>query len=155
MSYPAVRRVRTRRDWRTALAWLLTAITAAALGYDAYTHADLAATYDAVKTSALSQGDLFRVEAAGAAAAAALVALRPRRYTAAIAALVAAGGLAALLLYRYRDIGQVGPLPAMYEPAWYPEKTYTAAAQAVATGAALALLAQLHVTKRRDGRRSP
>jgi hypothetical protein len=126
---------------RTALRGLLAVVTAAALAYDAYVHADLAGTYDAVKTSAVSQGDLFRVESGAAVLAALLVLFRPRRYTAAFAALVAGGGLAALLVYRYWNIGKIGPLPSMYEPAWYPEKTRTACAQAIAMGTALALFA--------------
>jgi hypothetical protein len=127
----------------TALRWLLTAVTAAGLAYDAYVHADLAGTYDAVKTSAVSQGDLFRVEAGAAGLAALLVLFRPRRYTAGFAALVAGAGLAALLAYRYYNIGKIGPLPSMYEPAWYPEKTHTTIAQAIATAAAIALLVLL------------
>jgi hypothetical protein len=124
----------------TALRWLLAAATSAGLAYDAYVHADLAGTYDVIKTSTVSQGQVFRAEAAAAALAAALVLFRRRRYTAAFAVLVAGGGLAALLVYRYYDIGKIGPLPSMYEPAWYPEKTHTAIGQAVATVTAIALL---------------
>lgn len=42
---------------------------------------------------------------------------------------VAAGGLAALLLYRYVDIGELGPLPSMDEPAWFTDKNLVVIAQ--------------------------
>lgn len=112
---------------RTLLRWL----AAAGLAVDAYVHADLAEGYDAVVNS-VSQGDLFRIEAALAALAALLLVVWPRRSTIAFAFLVAAGGLAALLLYRYVDVGPLGPLPNMYEPVWFTSKQVAAVAEAVA-----------------------
>jgi hypothetical protein len=78
--------------------------TAAALAMDAYIHAKLADHYDAV-TANVSQGDLFRTEAALASLVALLVLVWRNPLADAFAWLVAAGGLAALLLYRYVDIG--------------------------------------------------
>jgi len=49
--------------------------------------------------------------------------VRPRRWTALIALLVSAGGFAAVLVYQYIDVGAIGPLPNMYGPLRYPEKT--------------------------------
>jgi hypothetical protein len=118
---------------------LLVAVVVAGLAVDAYTHLSLAGTYDAVRAT-VSQGQLFRVEAAAAVVAALLLLLRPGRRTAAIAALVAFGGLVALVLYLYVDVGPVGPFPDMYEPFWYPEKTWTAIAEGAATGAAALLM---------------
>ena len=100
------------------------------------------------KSSTVSQGDLFRVEGAVAIAAAVLVVLLRRPVTALLAALVAGGGLVPLLVYRYYDVGSIGPLPPMYEPAWYPDKTNTAIAQAVATVAALLLFVLLMRTRK-------
>ena len=74
--------------------------------------------------------------------------VRPRRYTAAFAFLVTAAGTAAVLLYRYVDVGAFGPFPNMYENIWYPEKTMSAWAEGVAAVAALALLLVLHVRTR-------
>jgi len=54
--------------------------------------------------------------------------------------LIAAGGVGAVLLYAYIDVGGFGPLPNMYEPIWYPEKTISAVAEAVAALAALGLV---------------
>ena len=50
--------------------------------------------------------------------------------------LVAFGGVAAVLLYRYVDVGAIGPLPDMYDASWYSEKTWSAIAEAAAAGAA-------------------
>jgi hypothetical protein len=82
-----------------------------------------------------------------AVVAAVAVLVRPRRYTAALAFLVSGGGTAAVLLYRYVDVGAVGPLPDMYEPLWYPEKTLSAWAEGIAALAALALLAVMQLRR--------
>jgi hypothetical protein len=119
---------------------LLIVIVVAGLAIDAYVHFDLANTYKGVKTSTLSQADLFRAEGVVAILAALLLIVRPRRYTAAIAAVVAGAGLLAVLLLRYVDIGRIGPIPAMYDPIWYTEKTISAIAEGVAFVAAVVLL---------------
>jgi hypothetical protein len=33
------------------------------------------------------------------------------------------------VLYRYVDVGSIGPIPNMYEPAWFGEKTHSAIAE--------------------------
>lgn len=114
-------------------------VGAAGLGYDAYAHLDLAANFDANR-ALISQGMLFRVEAVGAVLAALLVLLIRHRATATFALLIAGSALGAVLLYRYVDLGALGPLPDMYEPSWYPEKIYSAIAEAVAVLAAAALV---------------
>ncbi|MGH6656054.1 MAG: hypothetical protein ACRDVE_12720 [Actinocrinis sp.] len=123
--------------------WTLRLLTAAGLAVDAYIHADLAATYDPVRHS-ISQGDLFRAEAGASALAALLVLLTARRAVWAFAFLVAASALGGILLYRYANVGNLGPLPNMYEPLWFPEKTATAIAEAAATVTALAGFATAH-----------
>lgn len=130
----------------------LALVAAAGLAIDAYVHFNLASDYDVVKSSVLSQGDLFRIEGAASAVAAAAILLRPRRYTAAFAFVVAAAGTAAVLVYRYIDVGAFGPFPDMYENIWYPKKTLSAWAEGIAALAALALLVLLHVQARRNGR---
>lgn len=77
-----------------------------------------------------------------AAAAAALgIVLRGRRLEAAVGFLAAAAALGAVLLYRFVDVGSLGPLPDMYEPIWYTEKAVSAIAEGVAVLACLALFA--------------
>lgn len=127
------------RTW-LAVRTVLVLIAVAGLAVDAYTHLHLASDYDPVKTSTLSQGDLFRVQAGAAILAALLLLVRPRRWTAAIAAIVAGSALAAVLLYRYVDIGQIGPIPSMYEATWYTEKTVSAIAEGAAFVASVLLV---------------
>lgn len=137
----------TDRGW-IAVRTVLTVIVAAGLAIDAYVHLDLASTYDVVKTSTLSQGDLFRVEAALAIIAGVALLVRPRRYTAWFAFLVSAGGVAAVLVYRWVDVGKLGPLPNMYEPYWYGEKTLSLVAEAIAAAAAAVLLVLMYMRAR-------
>src|SRR5581483_9364596 len=100
--------------------WTLRLLTAAGLALDAYVHADLAPTYD-FSGKGISQGQLFRIEAAAAALAALLlIAFGTRRLVWAYALLVATAGVGAVLLYRYVDVGALGPLRNMYEPVWFP-----------------------------------
>jgi hypothetical protein len=114
---------------RPLLSLVLALAVVAALGYDAYVHLHLAPLYDAVG-STITQGALFRVEAALAIAAALLVLVSDSRLAWAAAGLVGIGGVAAVVLYRYVDVGAIGPIPNMYEPAWYGEKTWSAVAEA-------------------------
>ena len=122
---------------------LLTLVVAAGLGVDAYVHWQLAPGFDGIQGTAsphISQGGLFLLEAILALVALVLVLLTRSRLGALVAFLVAAGGLGAVLLYAYVDVGGLGPLPNMYDPIWYPEKTISAVAEAVAALGALALL---------------
>jgi len=125
--------------------WVLRVATAAALGVDAAVHARNASAYDAV-TATVSQGALFRVEAAVAVAAGLLVLLRPRPGSWVAALGVGASALAVVLLYRYVDLGALGPLPDMYENTWQvPGKLLSAAAE----GAAVVLAGLGLLTHRR------
>jgi len=135
-AHPATGR---RRAW-LAVKIALIVIMVAGLTVDGYVHVNLASNYELIKTSTLSQADLFRVEAAVAIVAALLLVVRPRRYTAAIAAVVAGSALSVLLLYRYTDIGPLGPIPSMYEPIWYTKKIVAAFAEGAALTAAVVLL---------------
>ena len=117
---------------------VLRLLVAVGLAVDAYVHLDLASAYDA-SSARISQGTLFRVEGVAAAVAAVLVIAVRRWITDLVAFLVAAGGFAAVVIYRYVDVG-FGPFPDMYEPIWYTEKTVSAVAELVAALAALPLV---------------
>lgn len=132
--------------------WALRVGTAAALAIDAAVHLRNAAAYDAVKAT-ISQGALFRVEAGVAVAAALLVLVWPRRTSWILALLVAASALGAVLLYRYVDVGVLGPLPDMYENTWQvPGKLVSA----VAEGAAVVLAGLgLRTHRRHSGTEPP
>jgi hypothetical protein len=132
------RRIGVRTN--SAVRAILTLLVVAGLGVDAYIHFDLAAAYDVIKTSAVSQGTLFRAEAIAAIAAAITVVIRPRRHNAMLAFAVAASALAAVLVYRYINVGRLGPIPSMYEPVWYPQKTQGAWAETIAVLASAALI---------------
>jgi len=123
---------------------LLIVLTAVGLGIDAYVHWNLAGNFDTLVGAGsphISQGQLFRLEAVLALVAMLLVLTTQSRLAAAFAFLVAAGGLGALLLYGYVDVGAFGPFPDMYDPIWYAEKTISAVAEAVAAVGALCLYA--------------
>lgn len=63
--------------------------------------------------------------------------VRGSRLASLSAAAIAASALVAVVLYRYVDVPALGPLPAMYEPLWFPQKTATAVAEGVAVLAAV------------------
>jgi hypothetical protein len=128
-------------------------IVVAGLAVDAYVHFNLASAFAQVKTSTLSQADLFRADATVALIAAVALLVRPRRYTAAFAFLVAAGGTVAVVLYRYVDIGSIGPIPNMYDPYWAPaKKTISAFAEGAAALAAAGLFVMFHIRARKAER---
>jgi hypothetical protein len=107
-----------------------------------------ASAYDGVRAT-ISQGALFRVEAAVAVVVGLLVLVRPRPSSWLAALLAGASALAAVLLYRYVDVGSLGPLPDMYENTWQvPGKLLSAYAEAAAV--VLAGLG-LHIHRKRSG----
>lgn len=115
-------------------------VTALGLAVDAYVHLNLAGQYAGNVGSGLSQATVFRVEAAVAIVAAVLALATTRRVAQAVVLVVAGSAVVAALLYRYVDLGAIGPLPDMYEPIWYTEKVLSVIAEGVATlGAAITL----------------
>lgn len=118
----------------------LRVLAAAALGVDGYVHAIDASFYTASRGGAVTQSTLFLVEtvAAGLAAAVLLLlgwrvpALSRASWLAAFA--VGASALGGVLLYRYVNVGALGPIPDMYEPTWAVRgKLLSAYAEAAAT----------------------
>lgn len=108
----------------------------AGLGVDAFVHFHLAG--DTGQTGTISESTLFWIQGVVAAVVAVLVLVHPSLVSYVIAFLVAGSAFGAVLLYRYVDVGPLGPLPDMYEPVWYTEKVVTTVAEAVATVAAAA-----------------
>jgi hypothetical protein len=122
---------------------LLTLVTAAGLAVDAYVHWHLASNFDSLigeSSPHISQGQLFRLEGTLALIAMFLLLVTRRRFAALFAFLIAAGGVGAVLLYAFVDVGGFGPMPDMYDPTWYTEKTISAIAEGVAAVGALCLL---------------
>jgi hypothetical protein len=120
-------------------------VVAAGLAVDAVVHLRLAPDYQLAAPAGIGQGNLFRIAAVAAILAALWVLVRPSRLSFAVAFLVAASALVAVLLYRYVDVPAIGPIPSMYEPTWFFEKSLSAIAEAVATLAALTGLARVRV----------
>lgn len=134
---------------RLAIQVALTAMVVTGLAVDAFVHFHLASAFPHNQTSTLSEADVFHLDAVAAVIAAVALLVRPRRYTAAFAFLVAAAGTAAAVVYRYVDVGAFGPIPNLYDPYWAPpEKTLSAVAEGVAALAALALLVIFHIRTR-------
>jgi hypothetical protein len=118
--------MKTLERGRISLAFAV--LAAIGLLYDAKVHLHLAGNYDAIG-STITQGWLFRVEAIVAIAAAIAVLVSDRRVVWAAAGLTGLAGLVAVLLYRYVDVGAIGPIPNMYEPVWFGEKLHSAYAE--------------------------
>jgi hypothetical protein len=112
----------------------LAVVAALGLAYDAKVHLQLAEGYDAVG-STITQGALFRMEAVVAIVCALALLVSDRRVVWAAAGLTGLSGVAAVLLYRYVDVGSIGPVPNMYEPVWFAQKTWSAVAEAAVAAA--------------------
>lgn len=116
---------------------LLRVLVAAGLAADAIVHWRYAPDMAFVQGGSIGGDDLFRIQAVAAALLAVLVLAWARRWTYALAFLVAASALGAVVLYYYVDVGALGPIPSMHEPVWYEEKTISAVGEGVAALAAL------------------
>ena len=116
--------------WRVG-ALLLRLLTVAGLAIDAYVHADLAGI------EIHTEGVLFALEAGASSLAALLVLATGTRLAYAFAFVVAVSAFAAIMVYRYIDVGAIGPIPNMYEPVWFHEKTMAAIAEGAAMVTAL------------------
>jgi len=131
---------------RTTSRWVLTLITLAGLGIDAYVHWDVAHDFIGLPSpSFITEYGLFKVEAALALATLVLLLVRQNRLTAGLSALVLLGGAAALLVYYQWQVGKIGPLPDMSDHSWYPkpEKALSVIGELVGGVAALGLVATL------------
>ena len=118
----------------------LYALTGAGLIVNAVIHLQLASTFDAVAGALLSQGDLFRAQAAAGILITVALVIARRAWVAAIAVIIAVGGLGMLVLTTLvpLDLTALG-LPAIFEPVWYSDKVFAALAQGLAAFAAVAL----------------
>lgn len=118
----------------------LRAVIAVTLLVDAVVHLRLAPGYQQSAPSGIGAGNLFRVEAAAALLVAIWVVWRGSRAALLAALVVGLSACAAVVLYRYVDVPALGPIPAMYEPVWFAEKSLSAVAEAVTAMAAAAAL---------------
>ncbi len=113
------------RSWK---GWLLRLVIAACLVTDAVVHLRLAAGYQLGQPAGIGQGNLFRVEAVAALVVAGFLLVRGGRLAYLAAAVVGMSAFAAVVLYRYVNVPALGPIPSMYEPVWFFQKTLSAVA---------------------------
>ena len=125
----------------------LRVLTALALFIDAGVHIHLAPGYQAASPGGIGQGNLFLLESVVAVLAALYVLIRGSRASFALALMVALSAFAAVMVYRYVDIPAIGPIPAMYEPVWFFEKSLSAVAEGA--GALLAGVGLLRTAPQR------
>ena len=134
----------------------LRVLAAVTLGVDGYVHAIDASFYTASRGGALTQSTLFLIETVAAALAAAVLLLGWRvptlgRVSWLAAFTVGASALGGVVLYRYVNVGALGPIPNMYEPTWAVRgKLLSAYAEATAT--ALTAVGYLRASYLRSGR---
>ncbi len=128
---------------RSALGVILRILVVAALAVDAVVHIRLAPGYQLAAPDGIGEGNLFYLESAAAIVAALYVLIRGSRPAFWLALVVLAAGLAAVLLYNYVNVPAIGPIPAMYDPLWFPEKSISAIAQGLGVVFAVAGLARL------------
>ncbi|WP_051711927.1 hypothetical protein [Spirillospora albida] len=134
---------------------LLRLIVAAGLAVDAVVHWRFAPDMAYVEGGSIGGDALFRAQAVLAAAVGLLSLAYARRWTYALAFLVAGNAIGALLLYHYVDVGALGPLPNMYDPAWYGDKTLSLVGEGAAALAALAGFALSGTRRVPDRTREP
>lgn len=109
----------------------LALLAAVAFVIDAAVHAANASSYDPASGGIITEGNLFRAEAGVAALVALLLIVRPTRGVWVLAFATAATALGAVVLYRYVNVGAIGPIPNLYEPTWQvPGKLPSAYAEA-------------------------
>lgn len=128
----------------------LRVVIAVTLVIDAVIHLQLAANYQLAAPGGIGQGTLFQVQSVVALAAALYVLVRGSRLSYLLAAAIALAAFAAVVLYRYVDIPAIGPIPSMYEPIWYFEKTLTAVVEAIGGALAIVGFLLLHRQQRRE-----
>ena len=117
----------------------LRVLIAACLIVDAVVHLRVASGYQLAQPQGIGQGNLFRLESAAALLAAAYVLLRGTRRALLVAFGVGASAFVAVVLTRYVSVPALGPIPPMYEPVWFMQKSISAVAEGLA--AVLALVA--------------
>lgn len=122
-------------SWRNIALRLL---VAAALGTDAVVHFGLAPGYQLANPGGIGQGNLFYLEGGAAIVVALYILIRGSRPAYVAALFIAGTAVAAVVLSTYVSLPSIGPIPSMYEPVWYFEKTLSAVAEGL--GAVLAIV---------------
>lgn len=141
-------RVDPRRPRTTPAAVALRVLAAAGLGVSAYIHLHLAHLYRTLGDT-ITQAQLFYVQGVIAAVVGLWLLVTGQRFAWWAAALVGAASFGAVMLYRYVDVGAIGPIPNMHDASWLPspDKAVSAIAEA-----AVVVLWLIDEARRRAGR---
>lgn len=118
--------------------FVLRLIVVVALAIDAVVHYRLAPGLQQAMPEGIGGGAVFAIQATLAVIAGVYLLLRGSRPAYLVAALVLASAAAAVIMSSYTPTPAVGPIPAFYDPMWYPDKIISAIAEA--GGAVLALV---------------
>lgn len=121
-----------------------------ALAIDAVVHLRLATNYQLAAPGGIGGGNLFRIQAVAAILVGVYLLVRPSRAAYAAAGLVALSAFVAVVLYRYVEVPAIGPIPSMYEPIWYFEKSLSAVAEGA--GALLAAVGMVLIVRQAEER---
>jgi hypothetical protein len=134
---------------RRTTAWIIALVVIVGLAIDAYEHFAIASwfSFHTVK-GGLSESTLFRAQAVVSIVFGVLLLIWRNRTTYLLAFLVLASAVGALLLYGYVNVGAIGPLPNMYDPVWYSQKTICAIAEGIGAIAAVVGFVGCHVRAR-------
>jgi len=108
---------------------VLRVLAAVCLGISAYVHLHLAHRYGYPGT--ISGATIFRIQGVVAATVGVLLLVTGNKWVWVAAALVGLASFAAVVTYRYVNVGAIGPLPNMYDSTWQPspEKLLSAIAE--------------------------
>ena len=108
---------------------VLRVLAAIALGFSAYVHLHLASRFGFPGT--ISGTTVFRIQGVVAAALAVALLVSGNKWVWVAAAVVGLASFTAVMLYRYVNVGAIGPLPNMYDSTWEPspEKFLSAIAE--------------------------
>ena len=128
---------------------VLRVLAVAGLAISAYVHLHLAHLYTTLGDT-ITQGDLFRVQGVIAAAVAVWLLVTGSRWAWWTAGVVSAVSFAAVMIYRYENVGAIGPFPNMHDASWQPSPDKMLSAVAEAAVVVLALVWWAVVDRRRD-----
>ena len=131
------------------LRWTLLLAAVGGLLVDAWVHIDLDHLYDFPQPGWVNESVLFQIEGLLAMGAAVWLVIRQDVWSAGFAALLSGGGAFLLILYRYVDVGRIGPIPNMHEPIWFTEKSVCVIGELVAFVASALLTAAFATARRR------
>lgn len=134
------------------MAVVLRVLSAVALAISGYVHLHLAHRYGYPGTITGTQ--MFLAQGVTALVLAAAVLVTGNRWVWAAGAALGLASFAAVMTYRYVDLGAIGPLPNMYDATWQPspEKLLSAVAEITVPVCFVLYLLMGRMAASRDGR---